>query len=187
MATSPFKKTAIAQRYATALYELAKDTDTISAVENDLKVLKSLLASSSDFNNFVNSPLYERDQKISVLDEVAQRSGFQPNTQRTLGVLANNKRLYLMPQLIEAFQKKLDDMRGVSVAYVEVATQMSTPQEDQLKKMLNDAANGKDVRLDIQINPDLLGGMIVKLGSRMIDTSVRTRLHNLESALKETN
>lgn len=179
--------TAVAQRYAKALYALAQETKNVDAIEQDLKALHGLLSESQDFQKLVSTPIYARDDQLAVVREIASKAGFSAEVKNTLGVLAQNRRLSVIPQLISIFQSKLNADRGIVVARVETAQSVSSDQEGKLKQILKNVTGKDDISLDIIVNKDLLGGMVVKLGSRMIDTSVRTRLHNLESALKKTN
>jgi F-type H+-transporting ATPase subunit delta len=185
--TSTFEKRLIAERYATALHELAKKSDAVGAVESDLNVIGELLQTSPDLSKLIYTTLYAREDQVAAVKSISQKAGFQNSTENTLAVLAQNRRLGLVPEMIEIFKKQRNHAQGVVIANVEVATEMSAEQQTQLQTALKQISGGKDIRLDISVNKSLLGGMIVTLGSKMIDTSVRTKLNNLENTLKETN
>ena len=187
MTTSTFEKRLIAERYATALHELAKESDAVGAVESDLNVIGELLQTSPDLSKLIYTPLYAREDQVAAVKSISQKAGFQNSTENTLAVLAQNRRLGLVPEMIKIFKKQRNHAQGVVIANVEVATEMSAEQQTQLQTALKQISGGKDIRLDISVNKSLLGGMIVTLGSKMIDTSVRTKLNNLENTLKETN
>ena len=183
MASSTTGSMAIASRYATALFDLADESKALDQVAGDLQTVKSILDESDDLRRVVRSPGLSRADQQRVMDTVLEKAGVSDVTRRFVGVVASNRRLFALPQMIEAYLKELARRRGEVVADVRTALELTPDQttalEDQLKKSV-----GRKVSMNITVDRDLLGGMVVRVGSRMIDSSVRTKLSKLQLAMK---
>jgi F-type H+-transporting ATPase subunit delta len=170
-------------RYASALFDLAKDADALDAVGTDLEGLKQLLAESDELRRLVRSPVLSRAAQAKAMVALAEHAGCHELTRKFLGLLAQKRRLFALDQVIETYDAMLRDHRGEVGAELVSAVALSDEQIETVKKQLS-AAAGRTVTLVTRVDPELLGGIVVRLGSRMIDASVRTRLHQLELAMK---
>ena len=183
MAAATAKASGLAGRYATALFELAREQNALDRLADDLQSLRSLYAESADFRRLVSSPLFSRDQQGKVIAIIAERAGAADLTRRFLGLLARQGRLFALPDVIEAFAALLAAHRGEVSAELISAVALSDEQLGKVKERLSETV-GKSVLLSTSIDPALLGGIVVRVGSRMIDASLRTKLHRLELAMK---
>ncbi|MEM7299567.1 MAG: F0F1 ATP synthase subunit delta [Pseudomonadota bacterium] len=184
MAQSSPKVSGVAERYASALFELALSEKKLDAVEKDLGRFSELLKGSEDLTRLVRSPVFGADEQTKAVEAVISKAKISGLTGNFIKVVASNRRLFVLPDMIRAFATFLADHRGEMAAEVSVAQALNATQEKQLKTALKGVV-GKDVALDMTVDPSLLGGMIVKIGSRQIDTSLRTKLSSLKLALKE--
>lgn len=173
----------LAARYSSALFELADENTALDAVAGDLTTLKTLLAESADLRRLVGSPVISRADQGRAMAAAAEALGFGDLTKRFIGLAAANRRLFLLKSMINGYLALLAKRRGESTAKVTVARPLSDEQFAAVGDALR-AAVGKQVALDVTIDPALMGGMIVHYGSRMIDTSVRTKLDKLQLAMK---
>jgi F-type H+-transporting ATPase subunit delta len=173
----------LAGRYAVALFELAQEQDALDAVAGDLHSLRDLLHGSADLERLIRSPVVSRDEQARAITAVGERAGFVPLTLQFLGLLAHKRRLFALPDVIEAYDAMLSEHRGEVGAEVVSAVPLSDEQLESVRRQLT-AAVGQTVKLATAVDPSLLGGLIVRVGSRMIDASIRTKLHQLELALK---
>ena len=171
-------------RYATALFELAAEQDALEAVEADLAQLRDALAESEDLRAAISSPVYARDQQARAMAALAGRMELGRLSRNLLGLMAAKGRLYTLPAVIEAYAALMAEHRGEITAEVETATALSEAQTAALKEKIK-AAVGRDVALNVTVDEALLGGLVVKVGSKMIDSSIRSRLANLQTVLKE--
>ncbi len=174
---------AIADRYAAALFELADQQNALDQVAADLKALKSMLVESEDLRRLVQSPVLSRRDQQKGIDAVAATAQFADLTKRFLGVVAANRRLFAVAGMIDAFLKTLAARRGEVTATVVSAAALTESQLSALGAALKKAM-GSNVAIDAAVDPGLLGGMVVKVGSRMIDSSIKTKLQNLQLAMK---
>ena len=174
----------MAARYASALFDLAESDKNIGAVEKDINRLDALLKGSDDLMRLVRSPLFSADDQQAAIGSVLTKAKVTGTVGNFVRVVAGNRRLFVLPEMIRAFKTKLSESRGETEAQVTVAQKLSADQIKQLKATLKSVV-GKDVALDMAVDPSLLGGMIVKVGSRQIDTSIKTKLSSLKLALKE--
>jgi F-type H+-transporting ATPase subunit delta len=181
--TSGGIRASLAGRYASALFDLARDERQIESVGASLEALGQALVDSKDFNELVKSPLVSREQARKAFSAVAPQLDLDPLTTRLLGVLARNGRKSELLAVIRAFRRLAADHRGETTAEVVTARALSDDQLAELRKQLR-ARAGRDVNIDAAINPDILGGIVVRLGSQMIDASVRTKLNRLAQAMK---
>ncbi|HEX6958156.1 MAG TPA: F0F1 ATP synthase subunit delta [Ferrovibrio sp.] len=175
--------TGIAGRYATALFDLARDAGQLDAVAKDLDTLSAMLAESADLVRLVRSPAFSREEQAKAIAAVAERAGLSDLVRRFLGVAAQNRRLFALGDTIAAFKALLSQHRGEAIAEVISATPLSDAQLQQLKASLAPAAAGNLV-IQSKVDPSLIGGLVVKFGSRMIDASIRNKLNNLKTAMK---
>jgi F-type H+-transporting ATPase subunit delta len=174
----------MAGRYATALFELARDENKLEETAAALDDLESLLAESEDLNRLVRSPVFSSQEQSSVIDAIANAANIPQMTANFLRLLVKNRRLFALSDIIAGFRKLLAEHRNESIAEVISAIPLSNEQTEDLKATLR-AKTGKDIILDARVDPALLGGLIVKIGSRMIDSSIRTKLNSLKIAMKE--
>ena len=174
----------VAERYASALFDLARDESAIDAIEADLNGLSGLLEESEDFRRLIQSPVFSAGEQQRAIGAIADKAGIKGLTGNFLRLLAHNRRLFALPGIIRAFRAMAAVERGEVTAEVTSAQPISDDQVNALKGALKEKL-GKDVSLAASVNPALLGGLIVKVGSRMIDTSLRTRLMTVKTHLKE--
>lgn len=170
-------------RYATALFELARDSKALPAVEASLATVSQALAESADFKALTTSPLIGRGAAGAAIAAVAKTLKLDSTTANFLGVLAGNRRLNQLPQIIRAFRTLAANFRGETTAEVVSAHPLTADQVDALKQQLRTRI-GRDVAVDLSVDPSLLGGLVVKIGSQMIDSSIKTRLNSLAHAMK---
>jgi len=170
-------------RYAIALFELARDARSIDTVEASLGTLRDALSQSDDFRTLTTSPLVSRGQATAATLAAADAMGIDPTIKNFLGVLAHNRRLNDLPAIIRAFRQLAARHRGEASAEVVSAHPLSDDQVDALKQQLRQRV-GRDVSVDLSVDPALLGGLVVRIGSQMIDSSIRTRLNSLAHAMK---
>lgn len=174
----------IAGRYARALFELARDENKLDETAEELSSLLSLLDESEDLTRLVRSPIFSAAEQMNALAAVLAQAGLSALIGNFLQLLAKNRRLFLLKDIIEGFHKLLADHRNELTADIISAVQLTDEQADELKATLK-AKTGRDISLNQQVDPSLLGGLIVKVGSRMVDDSIRTKLNNLKIAMKE--
>ena len=183
METSGGIQASLSGRYATALFELARDSKTIDTVEASLANVRAALEQSSEFARLVASPLVSRQDAAKAIAASAGAMGIDDTTKNFLGVLAENRRLSQLPAIIRAFRMLAANHRGETTAEVTSAHPLSAAQVDALKQQLRTRI-GRDVSVDLSVDPTLLGGLVVKIGSQMIDSSIKTRLNTLAHAMK---
>jgi F-type H+-transporting ATPase subunit delta len=174
----------VAGRYATALFDLAKESNDLDKVEADILALEGALAVSPEFREVLASPVHSRDEHGRVIAAVADKLGQGVVVKNTLGLIAQNRRLFILPELIAQMKALIADERGEVTAEVTSARPLSEEQAKTLKETLK-ASVGKDVKLDTTVDESLIGGLVVRLGSRMIDTSIRAKLAQLQNVMKE--
>ncbi len=170
-------------RYATALFDLAQGKKSLDSVEQSLDTLEKALAESDELRRLTTSPVIKRQEARSVMAAIAKQLQLDPLTANTLGVLADNRRLGSIRRIIADFRQLLASHRGEIRAEVASAFALSDEQIDALKKQLRKRV-GSDVALSTRVDPSLLGGLVVKIGSQLIDSSIRTRLNTLAHAMK---
>lgn len=174
----------IAARYAQALFELAKDGKGLKALESDADALEAALAASADLREVISSPVIARDDQARAIAAVAAGMGVSGLVANTLALMAQKRRLFVLPQLVSDLKARIAAEKGEMTAEVTSATALSADQAKKLSATLK-ASVGKDVKLKTTVDESLIGGLVVKLGSTMIDTSVRSRLAALQNAMKE--
>lgn len=176
----------IASRYATALFELADEGGALDTVHGDLKSLQTMLDQSEDLSRFIASPLYTREDHKKALGSIMDKAGLSALTKQFIGTVANQRRLSVLGDIISSFAQQLADKRGEVTAQVTSAHPLSEPQLLQIKESLK-AQLEKDVTLETSVDENLLGGLVVRVGSKMIDSSIRTKLNRLQLNLKEAS
>lgn len=174
----------MAGRYATALFELAREAGAIDQVQADLDRFAALLGESGDLARLVRSPVFSADEQLRALSAVLDHAGIGELTEKFLKLVTSNRRLFAVGDMIKAFRELVADAKGEATAEVTVAEPLKNEHVAALKSALG-ATSGKDVDLSIRIDPAIIGGLVVKLGSRMIDTSLRTKLNAIRTAMKE--
>lgn len=174
----------VAGRYATALFELARDSNKLKQVEKDLAALQSMLEKSAELQRLVRSPVFSAEDQTRALLAVLSKAKIKGLTVNFLSLIARNRRLFGLADMIAAFRTLCAQHRGEIIADVATATKLSAAQVKRLKTSLKSAL-GQDVAVEARIDPELLGGLVVKVGSRMIDNSLKTKLDNLKIAMKE--
>ena len=183
METSGGIRASLAGRYASALFDLARDERQIDAVSRSLETLKSALAESADLTALTTSPLIGRDSAAKAIAATAGSLQLDQTTANFLGVLARNGRLRQLGEIIRLFARLAADHRGETTAEVTSARPLDDEQIAALKQQLRGRA-GRDVNIDARVDPNILGGIVVRLGSQMIDASIRTKLNTLAQAMK---
>jgi F-type H+-transporting ATPase subunit delta len=174
----------VSGRYATALFELARDEKSVDAVSADLDRFDAMLADSADLKRLVRSPVFSADSQSKALSAVLDQAGISGIAANFLRVLTVNRRLFAVSDVIRAFRALVAKFKGEATADVTVAERLSDKSLDALKVALK-SVTGKDVALNVNIDPAIIGGLVVKLGSRMVDSSLRTKLNSIKHAMKE--
>ncbi len=174
----------VSGRYATALFELARDEKSIDAVKTDLDKFDALLSESADLKRMVRSPVFAAEVQSRALSAVLDKTGITGISANFLKVLTANRRLFAVTDVIRAFNALVAKFRGEASADITVAEPLSEKNLDALKAALK-AVSGKDVTLNVKVDPSIIGGLVVKLGSRMVDSSLRTKLNSIKHAMKE--
>jgi F-type H+-transporting ATPase subunit delta len=174
----------VAERYASALFDLAREQSLLPRVESELAALSGLLDVSDDFRRLVQSPVFSAEEQERAIGAIADRNQVSGLVGNFLRLVAKNRRLFALPGIITAFRDLAARGRGEVTAEVTSAHPLNGSQVADLKAALKEKL-GKDVTLQARVNPAILGGLIVKVGSRMIDTSLRTRLMTVKTQLKE--
>jgi F-type H+-transporting ATPase subunit delta len=173
----------LAERYATALFDLAEERRALDAAAADLRQLRAMLAESPDLVRLVRSPILSRADQAKAVAAVAERAGLSPLVRDFLGVVARNRRLFALPPMIEAYLARLAGRRGEVAAEVTAARPLTDAQLAALDEQLRRSV-GRRVTVDVRIDPALIGGLVVKVGSRMVDSSIRSKLRRLQFAIK---
>ncbi|MEL1249862.1 F0F1 ATP synthase subunit delta [Aurantiacibacter gilvus] len=173
----------LAGRYASALFDLASEAGTVTAVESDLDKLDAALRESKDLSALITNPEISRGQLAAVMAGIGDHLGLSDLTKKFLGVLAENRRVSKLPGMIRAFATIAAAQRGEVQAEVASAHALSDTQLADLETKLR-AREGRTVKLKSRVDPDLLGGLVVTIGSQRIDSSIRTRLNSLAQAMK---
>ena len=174
----------IAGRYATALFELAEESGALEATEADIARLAEALEASEDLRSLISSPIYSRDDQSRAMAAIGEALELTELTRNLIGLMGAKRRLFVLPQLIATFRALMAEHRGELTAEVTAAKQLSDAQLSALAETLKGAV-GRDVKLNVKVDEDIIGGLIVKVGSKMIDTSIRSRLASLQNVMRE--
>ena len=173
-------------RYATALFELALEANALDAVKADLEAFDALIARSADLARLVRSPVFSSEEQVRALGAVLELAGLRGLCAQFLLTVASNRRLFAVRDIIKAYRALVARHRGEVAAQVTLAQAPSERHLAAIKEAL-DAVTGKDVMIDVKLDPALIGGLVVKLGSRMVDSSLRTKLNMIKHAMKEVS
>jgi F-type H+-transporting ATPase subunit delta len=174
----------MAGRYANALFELALEEKSIDAVKADLDRFDALVDENPDLNRLVRSPVFGAEEQTRALVAVLDKAGIGGIALKFLRVVASNRRLFAVREMVRGFRKLVATHKGEVVADVTVAEKLSDKNLDALKGALK-SVTGKDVGLNVKVDPAIIGGLIVKIGSRMVDSSLKTKLNAIKQAMKE--
>ncbi|MCR9126665.1 MAG: F0F1 ATP synthase subunit delta [Rhodobacteraceae bacterium] len=176
--------TGIAERYATAIFEIAQDNNNLDGLEAGVNDLATALAESADLRDLISSPVIARSEQRGAITEIAARMGLDTVLANALSLMADKRRLFVLPQLLTALRAQIAEARGQVTADVTSAQALTAEQSDKLAAVLS-ASVGKDVTINAAVDESLIGGLVVKVGSKMIDTSIRSKLDSLQNAMKE--
>ncbi|ROU03534.1 F0F1 ATP synthase subunit delta [Histidinibacterium lentulum] len=174
----------IAERYATAVFDLMKEEGALDGLSADLDALGTALDESGDLRDLISSPVYSRDQQGTAMTALAQKMGLSATVTNVLGLMAQKRRLFVLPHMLRALRRRLSVERGEVEADVISAKPLSDTQSAELEKMLT-AGEGKTVKINQSVDESLIGGLVIKVGSRMIDTSIKSKLAQLQTVMKE--
>lgn len=183
MASETTGVSGLAERYAAALFDLADERRALDEVASDLRQLRAMLAGSTDLSRLVRTPVLTRGEQGKAISALAAHAGFSPLVRDFLALVAKNRRLFAVAAMIEAYLEKLAERRGEVTAEVIAAQPLSETQLALLSDQLRSSV-GRRISVDARVDPRLIGGMIVKVGSRMVDGSVRSKLQRLQLAMK---
>ena len=174
----------VAGRYATALFELAREERTVDSVKTDLDRFDAMIGESADLQRLVRSPVFSAEDQTRALTALLDKAAIGGTSAKFLKVLAANRRLFVVRDVIRTFRTLVAHFKGESTAEVTVAEPLSDKNLDALKGALK-SVTGKDVDLKVKVDPEIIGGLVVKVGSRMVDSSLRTKLNSIKHAMKE--
>ena len=174
----------IAERYATAIFEIAQDNNSLGGLESGINDLDAALNESADFRTLIRSPLISRADQGAAIARIAEKMDLTPVLRNALALMAEKRRLFILPQLIVALRRLLAEARNEITAEVTSAKALTKAQTEKLAATLS-ARVGKTVTINATVDESLIGGLVVKVGSKMIDTSIRSKLDSLQNAMKE--
>ena len=174
----------IARRYAQAVFDLSREGGDLDRLSADTEALDEAIRASSDLRGVLTSPVVTREEQGGALQAIAAKMGLGETMSNTLKLMAAKRRLFVVPQMVAALQEMMAEHRGETTAEVRSAKALTKAQSDKLAETLK-ASTGKDVNLNVTVDEALIGGLVVKIGSRMIDTSVRAKLNALQNTMKE--
>jgi F-type H+-transporting ATPase subunit delta len=174
----------IASRYATALFDLAKEAKGLKTLETDLDAVEAALKESADLRDLIASPVYTRGDQQAAVAAIAKKMGLSDLVANTLALMAQKRRLFVLPQFVAVMNEMISVEKGEITADVTAATKLTAAQAKSLAETLKKRV-GKDVKLKTTVDESLIGGLVVKLGSTMIDTSIKAKLAALQNAMKE--
>ena len=175
----------MAGRYASALFELALESKATDSVKSDLDRFDAMIADSADLRRLVRSPVFGVDDQLKALTAILDRAGISGLAANFLRVITTNRRLFAVRDMIRAYRALVARHKGEVHAQITVAEPLNDNNLDALKGALKNVTGGKDIDLDIKVDPAIIGGLIVKVGSRMVDSSLRTKLNAIKFAMKE--
>jgi F-type H+-transporting ATPase subunit delta len=174
----------VAERYASSLFDLALEANSVESVGSDLETFQRMIDESADLKRLIVSPVFSADDQFKAISAIVAKAGITGLVGNFLKVVARNRRLFAVPGIVKAYREIAARHRGEISAQVTSAHALTAAQETELKAALK-GVTGKDVAVNVTVDPSILGGLIVKVGSRQIDTSLRTKLSSLKLALKE--
>ncbi|MEC3862747.1 F0F1 ATP synthase subunit delta [Mesobacterium sp. TK19101] len=174
----------IADRYATAVFEIVKENKNLPKLEANLKDLGTALGESADLRDLLSSPIYSRDAQGAAIAAIADKMGLIPSLSKVLQLMASKRRLFVVPQMVARLLDMIAEDKGEVTAEVTSAKALTATQSKKLTETLK-AQIGRDVIINATVDEALIGGLVVKVGSKMIDTSIRSKLNSLQNAMKE--
>ncbi len=174
----------IAERYATAIFELSKDAKSLAKLETNLTDLTAALNESADLRDLISSPVLGRADQGAAIQAIADKMGLVAELKNGLALMASKRRLFVLPQLVRQLADRIAEDKGEVTADVTSAVALSAAQSKKLAASLKKTV-GKDVKISATVDESLIGGLVVKVGSKMIDTSIASRLNSLQNAMKE--
>lgn len=174
----------VAGRYAQALFELAQDGKSVDQVGQALKAFDSMIEGSADLQRLVRSPAFTAEEQTKAISALVEKAGLSGVAANFLKLVASQRRLFAVRGMIDAYNKLAEAAKGVVRAEVTVAEKPSDALTAEIKKALSEVA-GKDVAIDLKVDPAIIGGLVVKMGSRMVDSSLRSKLNGIKVAMKE--
>ena len=183
MAAEHSHEMGLAGRYALAIFDLAQEEKAVDAVAADFAMLKQLMAESPELTRLIRAPVFSREEQAAGMNGVLHRMEASPLTRRFILLLASKRRLFALADIVRAYESLLAKLRGEMSAKVTSARPLSEREADDLKSILSSKLS-REIRLDAKVDPSLLGGLIVQVGSRMIDSSLRAKLHGLRMAMR---
>ena len=175
----------MAGRYATALFELALENKAVDKVKKDLEQFDDLVADDPNLSRLVRSPVFGADEQLRALSAILDKAGIKGMAANFLRVITTNRRLFAVRDMIRAYRALVARHKGEVTAQVTVAEKLNAKNLDALKSALKSITGSKDVDLDVKVDPAIIGGLVVKVGSRMVDSSLRTKLNAIKFAMKE--
>ena len=175
----------MAGRYANALFELARENKATDEVKSDLETFDAMIGESADLQRLVRSPVFGADEQLKALSAILDKAGIGGLAANFLRVITANRRLFAVRDMIRGFRTLVAKHKGEVTAEVVVAERLSDAHLESLKSALKSITGGKAVDLNVKIDPAIIGGLTVKLGSRMVDSSLRTKLNSIKNAMKE--
>ena len=184
MSDTASQSSGVASRYAMAVFELSKEAGEIDALEGNIASLDAAISESADFRDLIHSPIYSREAQADAMAALADKMGLTTTLANTLKLMASKRRLFVLPHLLLVLKDIIADEKGIVTAEVQSARALSDAQTEALAASLKESV-GKDVTMNITVDESLIGGLIVKVGSKMIDTSIRSKLAALQNTMKE--
>ena len=175
----------MAGRYATALFELALEEKAIDAVRKDLDSFDELVAGSADLQRLVRSPVFGAEEQLKALSAILAKAKITGLAANFLKVIAANRRLFAARDMIRGYRALVARHKGEVSAEITVAEKLTEKNLAALKSALKSVTGGKDIDMDVKVDPAIIGGLVVKVGSRMVDSSLRTKLNAIKFAMKE--
>jgi F-type H+-transporting ATPase subunit delta len=183
VATETSGLSGLAGRYAAALYDIAETAGTLDAVANDLRTVQRMIDESDDLRRLIRSPVVDRADQAKAMRVLLERAGVGDLTLRFVGVVSDNRRLFALPQIIDAYLRRLADRRGEVVAHVTSAQPLAEPQVARITETLRRSL-GTKVVVDLKVDASLIGGLVVRVGSKLVDDSLKSKLMRLQLAMK---
>lgn len=174
----------VAGRYALALFELARDENVLDRVSGDLDSFDRMVAESDDLARLIRSPVFTSEQQIGAIETIMSRAGIGGLAANLVRLLAAKRRLFVLPEMTRGYRALVARSKGIVPAEIRLAEQPSPAVMDEIKSALRDLA-GSEVDVSVKIDPSLIGGVVVKVGSRMVDASLKTKLNSIRIAMKE--
>ncbi len=177
-------KAELAARYSLALFELATEKGQVPTVKTELLSIKKMISENKDFSFMLSCPTISRPEKTSAILSVAEKAGFSPLTRNFLGTIADNNRLFALPDMVDAFFDLVDESAGIVKAEVFVAQDLSPENKEKIANLLASSLGKNSIQLSVKKDASLLGGLTVKIGSLLIDNSLKTKIQQLKTVMK---